>query len=136
MIQIPSHSLAVAVYVLDDEKNILLVKGYRRGWEFPGGYVNRGESIKAAAIREVKEESGIDIVINKTLGVEHDMNRSVSVFVFEGKRISGTLSTSNENEDVGFFNYEEAMNIIKLKSFKDRLYKCANEKNTPYIIEM
>ncbi|WP_348981281.1 NUDIX hydrolase [Bacillus sp. DNRA2] len=136
MIQIPSHSLAVAVYVLDDQNNILLVKGYRRGWEFPGGYVNRGESIKAAAIREVKEESGIDIVIKKTLGVEHDMYRSVSVFVFEGKKVSGDLATSSENEAVGFFSYDEAMQMIKLKNFKDRLFKCANEKNTPYIIEM
>jgi 8-oxo-dGTP diphosphatase len=136
VIQIPSHSLAVAVYVLDEKNNILLVKGYRRGWEFPGGYVSRGESIRAAAIREVKEESGIDIVLSRTLGVEHDMNRSISVFVFEGKMIGGKLATSNENDDVGFFSYEEAMKKIKLQNFKDRLYKCVHDKESPYIIEL
>jgi len=136
VIQIPSHSLAVAVMVLDDDDNILLVKSFRRGWEFPGGYVNRGESIKAAAIREVKEESGLDIKLKRTLGVEHDMNRSVSVFVFEGKMVGGILSTSAENDAVSFFTYDEAMNKITLKNFKDRLFKCINENETPYIIEM
>lgn len=135
MIQIPSHSLAVAVMVLDQDNKILLVKGFRRGWEFPGGYVNRGESIKAAAIREVKEESGIDIKLCRTLGVEHDMNRSVSVFVFEGKKEGGKLAASNENDEVGFFSYDDAMNMIQVKNFRDRLFRCIKVKNTPYIFE-
>jgi 8-oxo-dGTP diphosphatase len=121
--------------VLDDKKNILLVKGARRGWEFPGGFVNRGESIRSAAIREVKEEAGVDIQILRTLGVEHDMNQSISVFVFEGKLIGGIPRSSKENEEAAFFPYEEAMEKIHLKQFKDRLYRCVHQKNIPYIIE-
>lgn len=47
----PKHSLSAGVVVLDAEQNILLIKGLRRGWKFPGGTIEDG------IIREVKEES-------------------------------------------------------------------------------
>lgn len=39
----------------------MLIKGPSRGWEMPGGIVGEGKSLKDAAVREPKEESGIDI---------------------------------------------------------------------------
>ena len=39
----------------NDQKEILLIKGPRRGWEMPGGQVEEGESLKDAAIREKKK---------------------------------------------------------------------------------
>lgn len=89
--------------VINHEKKILLVEGNLRGWEFPGGYVQRGESIQAAAIREVKEESGIDIHITKFLGVEQNIEKSTVVIILKGKLVGGKLTISDENQDVGFF---------------------------------
>lgn len=53
-------TLGVRVAVFDKEGRILLVKHtYVPGWYFPGGAVDRGETVKGAAIRELKEEAGI-----------------------------------------------------------------------------
>lgn len=122
--------------VVDHDHKILLVDGFSRGWEFPGGYVNSGESIKDAAIREVKEESGIDISLIKTLGFEHDITRSKMVVVLKGKPKGGELTVSVENKAVGFYHYGEANSKIRLKNFRERLERCFNEKDTPYFVEI
>ena len=63
------HIISAATIVLNEKQEILLIKGPRRGWEMPGGQVEEGESLKGAAIRETKEESGIDIEITQFCGV-------------------------------------------------------------------
>lgn len=133
---IPSHKLAVAVMVLTRDNKMLLVKGYTRGWEFPGGYVEKGESIKAAAIREVKEESGIEIQLTRLCGIDQDIARSTCVVLFEGKPISGELARSDESLEVGYFTFEEAMSKITWGTFKDRLMRCLNENEPPFVIEI
>jgi 8-oxo-dGTP diphosphatase len=133
---IPRHKLAVAVMVLNQDNQILLVKGYSRGWEFPGGYVGEGESIKAAAVREVKEESGIDIELTKFFGIDQDVVRSTCVILLGGIPISGQLAVSDENSEVGYFPVDEAMSKITLKSFKDRMIRCLNEIEKPFLFEI
>ncbi|MGN2271700.1 NUDIX hydrolase [Priestia megaterium] len=127
-----NQKLAVAVMVINQDHHVLLVKNYRRGWEFPGGFVEAGESIKEAGIREVKEESGIVIEVTNFLGVEQDVKRSTTVILLKGKAISGGISVSNETQDVGYFTLEEAKNIIKLDNFKDRMARCLKETEIPF----
>jgi 8-oxo-dGTP diphosphatase len=112
--------------VVNEENDFLLVKS-RRGWEFPGGYLEDGEAIKAAAIREVKEESGIEIELINSLGVEQDLEKSTCVFLFRGRPISGELKCSNETEDVGYFSLQEVMKMITIAHFKERVIRCLNE---------
>lgn len=98
--------------------------------------MDRGESIYAAAIREVKEESGIDINALKILGVEHNIARSTTVVILSGKAVGGKLTISNENRDVGYFSLDESRSIMKLKKFKDRLLRCVQEDEFPFFIEL
>lgn len=51
-----------------------------RGWWLPGGRVDPGETFEVAAIRETKEEAGIDVELKGILRVEYDIN-SFSNFV-------------------------------------------------------
>lgn len=132
---IPGHRLAVAVMVRNTDDTILLVKGYR-GWEFPGGYVEKAESIQEAAIREVKEESGIDIQLTKFYGIDQFVAKSICVFLFEGMPIGGTLTTSTESSEVGYFTIDEAMRRITVRPFQDRIIRCVNATEQPFINEI
>ena len=58
-----THFVSVAALVTNDLGQILLVKSPWRGWEYPGGLIEPGESFEAALKREVREESGVEIEI-------------------------------------------------------------------------
>lgn len=129
------YKIAVVVMVVNEEGDILLVKNPNRGWEFPGGYVDKEETLQHAATREVREESGIEIKVTDLVGVEQISSKRLNVFVFKGRPISGELSLSNETWDVGYFTRGESLSKIKLERYKERLLRCMDEQNTPFLLE-
>jgi 8-oxo-dGTP pyrophosphatase MutT (NUDIX family) len=98
----PRHSLSAGAVVLNDEGKILLIKGPRRGWEFPGGIIELGETIQNGIIREVKEESGIDIEVIKFCGIYQNIKANVCATCWLAKAIGGEPQTSSESLEVGF----------------------------------
>jgi ADP-ribose pyrophosphatase YjhB (NUDIX family) len=87
--------VAVAV-VLGDESGILLG---RRGiepasgkWSFPAGYVNRGEVLEEAAVREVLEELGLEVELTALVGVYSERGNAVVLIVYAGVIVGGSLS--------------------------------------------
>ena len=71
-------SLAVDAIVIHDDK-ILLIKRGKEPWKgmlaFPGGFVEQGEDPEVAVILELKEECGLDGVVEKLVCVKGDPNR-------------------------------------------------------------
>lgn len=131
----PRHKVACAVMVLNQDNKILLVKNRLRGWEFPGGYLEEGEAIRAGAVREVKEESGIDILLKRFCGIVQYIKRSTCVLLFSAEHAGGKLKTSPESLGVGYFTIDEALKKITTKIYKDRIFRCLNEEEFPFIIE-
>ncbi|MEE6450755.1 NUDIX hydrolase [Gottfriedia acidiceleris] len=131
----PKHIISAATIVMNEKNEILLIKGPRRGWEMPGGQVEEGESLKEAAIRETKEESGIEIEVLKFCGVFQNVSSSICNTLFLAKPIGGRLTTSSESLEVGYFPIEEALVMVTWKNFKQRIEYCLNENIHPFYIE-
>jgi ADP-ribose pyrophosphatase YjhB (NUDIX family) len=73
-------------------------------WVFPGGYVDRGESVRDAAIRETKEECQLDVELGPLLNV-YSYPRSPNVIVvYTAEVIGGTLSAADESTDADVFS--------------------------------
>ncbi|RZB51126.1 Nudix hydrolase 2 isoform F [Glycine soja] len=76
-----SHRVAVGAIVLNDKKEVLVVKEKRGGfhgigvWKIPTGLVDAGEEIFEAAIREVKEETGIDTEFVEVLAFRYEFSK-------------------------------------------------------------
>ena len=132
---IPKHIVSAAAIVINNKNEILLIKGPRRGWEMPGGQVEEGESLKTAAIRETKEESGIDIEVVKFCGIFQNVERSICNTLFLGKAIGGEPTTSAESLEVGFFPIKKALEMVTLKNFRQRIEYCLDENTHPFYIE-
>ncbi|MBU9719881.1 MULTISPECIES: NUDIX hydrolase [Bacillaceae] len=131
----PKHIVSAATIVINEQREILLIKGPRRGWEMPGGQVEEGESLKAAAIRETKEESGIEVEVLKFCGVFQNVNQSICNTLFLAKPIGGKLTTSSESLEVGFFPIQQALEMVEWHNFRQRIEYCLDESTHPFYIE-
>lgn len=133
--KIPKHIVSAATIVVNDKDELLLIKGPRRGWEMPGGQVEEGESLKEAAIRETKEESGIDVEITRFCGIYQNVDRSICNTLFLAKPIGGVPTTSSESLEVGFFPIEQALEMVTWKNFRQRIEHCLDESTHPFYVE-
>jgi ADP-ribose pyrophosphatase YjhB (NUDIX family) len=93
--------------VIQFDAGIVLVKraiepGYGK-WVFPGGYVDRGEEITLAAIREAREESGLDVRIDRLLNIYSYAGRTPIIVVYAATCIGGTLACDDEGLEARAF---------------------------------
>jgi 8-oxo-dGTP diphosphatase len=96
------HIVTVAGLFFDRHHQILLVKVPRRGWELPGGQVEKGEDLIEATTREVLEESSCMVAVEKLAGIYTNPAPPEKVmFVFVGKHVHGEPNANNESTDAG-----------------------------------
>lgn len=131
----PKHIVSAATIVMNEQKEILLIKGPKRGWEMPGGQVEEGESLKDAAIRETKEETGIDIEVLKFCGVFQNVNYSICNTLFLARPVGGKLTTTPESLEVGFYPIEQALEMVSFMNFRQRIEYSLDENQHPFYIE-
>lgn len=101
----------VACTVLELEGRIVFLK---RGiepqlgkWVIPGGYVDRGEELRAAARRETEEEVGIRTRIGDLVGIYSYAGVVEVVVVFEAQYLSGELVAGDETLEVKLYSPDE-----------------------------
>ena len=121
-----THIVATGGLIKNEKNEILLVKNPRKGWEFPGGIVEQGETVPQGLIREIKEESGVDVEIINIIGIYSNTKKkkgyngveeipTIVNIDFICKYISGDLTKSDESSEVKWFSKEEALKIVNSK---------------------
>ncbi len=102
--------VAVGTIVVAEDRLVLVRRAIEPGyglWVFPGGYVDRGESVQAAAVREAKEEAGLDVRIDGLLNIYSYAHRSLIVIVYGATAIGGELCADEECLEARLFDRHE-----------------------------
>jgi 8-oxo-dGTP diphosphatase len=99
--------VAVGTIIRDPTDDIVLVRraiepGYGK-WVFPGGYVDRGELVLSAAVREAREEAGLEIAIERLLNIYSYPGNSPVIIVYTATMIGGCLGCDDEGLEARFF---------------------------------
>jgi 8-oxo-dGTP diphosphatase len=112
-------SLTVDAIILNEKKEVLLIKRknepFKDFWALPGGFVEYGERTEEAVVREVKEETGLDVEIIKLHNVYSDPERdprghTISI-VYNCKIIGGNLKGGDDAKEAKFFEYNENLKL-------------------------
>jgi ADP-ribose pyrophosphatase YjhB (NUDIX family) len=93
----PQRSVSVAGVVINDDGQALILRRRDNGhWEPPGGVLELGETITAGLIREIAEETGLDVKPIKQTGVYNNIPRGIIALVFRCQTTGGQLRTNDE----------------------------------------
>jgi 8-oxo-dGTP diphosphatase len=103
--------IAVGTVIRMPDGKIVLVRraiepGYGK-WVFPGGYVDRGEEITLAAVREAREESGLEVTIDHLIDIYSYAGRTPIVVVYAATYMAGDLVVDDEGLEARAFAPEE-----------------------------
>lgn len=117
------QSLKLAGCVIQDKTGRILLlhrnTAKRTHWEMPGGKLEPDEVPEAAAIREIKEELGVEVVIRKLIGEksfhEDDLEMTYTWFLAEITSGEPAIMESHIFDDLRYFSYQQ------LQTMKDQL---------------
>jgi ADP-ribose pyrophosphatase YjhB (NUDIX family) len=113
--------------IIEKDDKVLLInrENHPLGYALPGGYVDYGESVEQAVIREIKEETNLDIVKPKLFGVYSDPERDPrghTVTIVFHVKTTETPIADDDAKDLGFFdldNLPEPIAFDHVKILKD-----------------
>lgn len=124
-----AHTLLAADAIILDKGNVVLIRRkflpFQGMWSLAGGMVNYGESVESAAVREAKEETGLDVGIERLVGVYSKPGRDprghlVSV-CFLCSKTGGEIKVTEETLGVKEFSPEELKGMQLAADHKDML---------------
>ena len=102
--------VAVVVLVSMDGKLALVRRAIEPAlgqWSFPSGYVDRGEALEDAAVREVQEETGVDVRVDRLVGVYSGRGIPVVLAAYSATVTGGSLRPGDEVQELGLFSPDE-----------------------------
>ncbi|HEU5161153.1 MAG TPA: NUDIX domain-containing protein [Streptosporangiaceae bacterium] len=106
------HSVSVAGVIIDARGRALIVQRRDNGhWEAPGGILELDEDITAGLLREVREETGLEVEPELLTGVYKNMPRGIVALVFRCRAIAGSLIQTDESRDFRWVTADEVASM-------------------------
>lgn len=114
--------------IYDQENQKVLVQNRKKNWKgiaFPGGHVEQGEAIVPSVIREIKEETGLEISNPKLVGIrdwyDPSTNERTVSFLFVCCNYKGTLIKKTSEGEVFFVDVDKLGELEYAYGFKDQI---------------
>jgi ADP-ribose pyrophosphatase YjhB (NUDIX family) len=136
--------VAVTVFVQDEQGRVLLIRRTDNGlWALPGGAQDFGEYIAETAVRETREETGVEIEVTGVVGIYTNPNHLVEYsdgevrqqfsICFRGRYIAGEPTNSDESSDVRWIRQSELDDLSIHPSMRLRIDHGFEELRQAYI---
>ncbi len=126
--QTPKIDSRAAVF---KDNRILLVKEADGNWSLPGGWVDVNLSVKENIIKEVREESGLDVRVDKVIAVQDREKHNLPVYAYKICKIfmqcsviGGSFQVNNETTDSRYFSLEELPPLAEEKCNEEQIRMC------------
>lgn len=109
----PKHSVSVAGIVVRDDGRVLVIKRDDNGhWEAPGGVLELDESFEAGVQREVLEETGLEVTIERLTGVYKNLTHGIVALVYRCRPAGGEPHVTEEAREIRWMTKEEAQSAM------------------------
>ncbi|GAB4573921.1 MAG: NUDIX hydrolase [Anaerolineae bacterium] len=104
--------VAAAVFIQDGDRVLLIKRAVQPEygkWALPAGYVNAGEDPRDTAVREVREETGLEVRITRLMDVMYSQQRPGAsiIIVYAAEVLGGTLQAQDDADDAAWFTADE-----------------------------
>ncbi|WP_409237484.1 NUDIX domain-containing protein [Streptomyces sp. PA5.6] len=129
----PLHSVSVAGVVVREDGRVLVIRRADNGrWEPPGGVLEQDEAIEDGVCREVYEETGIKVRVERLTGVYKNMTIGVVALVFRCRPEGGHEQLSDESTAVTWLAPDEAMSAMS-EAYSVRIADALTGEVAPHI---
>lgn len=109
----PKHSVSVAGIVVRDDGRVLVIRRDDNGhWEAPGGVLELHESFEDGVRREVLEETGLEITVERLTGVYKNLTHGIVALVYRCRPAGGDAHPTAEARDVRWMTREEVQSAM------------------------
>ena len=118
--------------IIHDEKVLLVYEKNRNFWGFPKGHMEEGENEVETALREVKEEVGLDVQINTNMRyilnykIRDEIDKTVVLYMATPKN-EKIKKQESEIEKIKWCDYKEALNVLTFDEWKEVFKRAINE---------
>lgn len=136
--------VAAAAVVTDDQGRILMQRRTDSGlWALPGGGMEMTDSLPGTAVREVREETGLDVEITGLVGTYTDPKHVIAytdgevrrqfAVVFTARIVGGTLAISNESLELEWIEPSDLARLPMHHTQRLRLTHYLEHREQPYL---
>lgn len=109
----PKHSVSVAGIVIRDDGRVLVIKRNDNGhWEAPGGVLELDESFEAGVRREVLEETGLEVTVERLTGVYKNLTHGIVALVYRCQPADGQPHVTDEAREIRWMTKEEVQSTM------------------------